>query len=126
MHKAVRFVQLTGPAGRCVALVEEPRLVLLDGCSSVYELAQRCIAQGRCAGELAPALAGRDALDYEEVYSRRSEWRLLPSADHPQEPARCMVSGTGLTHMASARNRQAMHGKSEDLTDSMRMYAVGR
>jgi hypothetical protein len=49
----------------------------------------------------------------------------MPSADHPQEPARCLVSGTGLTHMASAKNRQAMHGKAEDLTDSMLMYRWG-
>ena len=35
------------------------------------------------------------------------------------------MTGTGLTHMASAKNRQAMHGKPEDLTDSMRMYRWG-
>ena len=122
----MRFVQLTGPASRCVAFVEEPRLVLLDGCSSVYELAQRCIAQGRGAGELGAALAGRDALDYEEVYAGKSEWRLLPSADHPQEPARCMVSGAGLTHMASARNRQAMHCKIRGSYRQHAHVAVGR
>ena len=35
------------------------------------------------------------------------------------------MSGTGLTHMASAKNRQAMHGNPEDLTDSMRMFRWG-
>lgn len=121
----IRVVQLTGPAGRLLALVEDPRVVLLDGCSSVYELALACIAQRRSAASLAASLAGRNSLPYDEIYCGKSDWRLLPSADHPQEPARCLVSGTGLTHMASAKNRQEMHGKPEDLTDSMRMYRWG-
>ena len=114
----IRLVQLRGPAGRRLALVEEPRLVLLNGYSSVYEFAQACI-------ERRQSLLGGTQIDYEEVYAGASEWTILPSADHPEEPARCLISGTGLTHMASARNRQAMHGKPEDLTDSMRMYRSG-
>ena len=43
-----------------------------------------------------------------------------------QEPARCLVSGTGLTHLGSARNRQSMHASTEaDLTDSMKMFRWG-
>ncbi len=34
---------------------------------------------------------------------------LLPSFDHPQNQAACIVSGTGLTHKNSALNRQMMH-----------------
>ena len=42
------------------------------------------------------------------------------------EPARCLVSGTGLTHLGSAKNRNAMHGKNEsELTDSMKMFRWG-
>ena len=40
----MRLVQLTGPDGRRVALVEEPRLRLLGGCRSVYDLASECNA----------------------------------------------------------------------------------
>ena len=43
---------------------------------------------------------------------RTRPWRLLPPIDHPAEPARCIVSGTGLTHFGSARDRHAMHGSS--------------
>jgi hypothetical protein len=52
---------------------------------------------------------------------------LLPAYDHPEEPARCLVTGTGLTHKASAANRQAMHAgaKPAVVTDSMRMYQWG-
>jgi hypothetical protein len=116
---------LNGPNGRRAALVEEPRLILLDRCSSVYELAAMCIAQDRSPSALLAELRGTESLSYDEVYSGRSEWRLLPAADHPDEPGRCLVTGTGLTHTASAKNRQAMHGKPEDLTDSMRMYRWG-
>src|SRR5208282_4083346 len=58
--------------------------------------------------------------------SGNSEWRLLPPIDHPEELARCFLSGTGLTHLGSARNRQSMHATTtEDLTDSMKMFRWG-
>jgi len=51
---------------------------------------------------------------------------LTDSNRHPAEPARCLLSGTGLTHLGSARNRQSMHTTSEEkLTDSMRMFQWG-
>jgi hypothetical protein len=105
--------------------VHEPHLLLLDGPSSVYELARACIAQKRSAAAVLSKLGSSDKVPYDEVYAGASEWRLLPAADHPDEPARCLVSGTGLTHVASAKNRNAMHGKPEDLTDSMRMFRWG-
>jgi hypothetical protein len=51
----------------------------------------------------------------------------MPAYDHPDEPARCLVSGTGLTHKASAENRQAMHAgkKAGAPSDSMKMYQWG-
>ena len=49
----------------------------------------------------------------------------MPPLDHPDEPARCLVSGTGLTHLGSAKNRQAMHGATAQMTDSMRMFQLG-
>src|SRR5262249_36786932 len=46
--------------------------------------------------------------------------------DHPSEPACCLVSGTGLTHLGSARDRQKMHTTApEELTDSMKMFRWG-
>jgi hypothetical protein len=121
----IRLVQLRGPHARRVALVEEPRLLLLEDCSSVYELVQAWMAQQGSVSTVIENLLGREQIDYDAVYAGASEWKILPSVDHPEEPARCLISGTGLTHMASARNRQAMHGKPEDLSDSMRMYRWG-
>jgi hypothetical protein len=122
----MRLVQLNGPGGRRVALVEEPTLHLVaSSYPSIYDLALASLEAGVSLSYFTGRRLSSDDLDYDQVYERKSDWRILPSADHPQEPARCLVSGTGLTHMASAKNRQAMHGKPEDLTDSMRMYRWG-
>lgn len=121
----IRLVQLQGPGGRGLAIVEEPRLVLLEGFASVYDFAGAAIASARSAAELLAKCTRRAHLDYEAVYSGDSEWKILPAVDHPAEPARCFITGTGLTHMASAKNRDAMHVKTEELTDSMKMYRWG-
>ena len=121
----MRLVQLSRPEGRRVAIVEEPTLRLIEGFNSIYELALGCVAAESPLSSFVESRLSPDLVDYEEVYGGKSPWKILPSADHPQEPARCLVTGTGLTHMASAKNRQAMHGKPEDLTDSMRMYRWG-
>src|SRR5436309_2581411 len=106
----LRLVQLAHPAeGRRVAVVEEPELRLLSRFTSVYALAQAAIDSGRGLAELAAADRSSQALGYDDTYELRSPWRLLPPFDHPQEPGRCLVTGTGLTHKASAENRQSMH-----------------
>ena len=121
-----RLVQLKRGNTRRVALVEEPKLRLLDGCSSIYELANSAISAGVKLSDLARQRAAEDVLDYDPIYRGQSEWRILPAIDHPTEPARCTVSGTGLTHLGSARNRQSMHAASEaELTDSMKMFRWG-
>jgi hypothetical protein len=80
---------------------------------------------GISLADAAKNAASSELLDYPKIYSGDSVWRILPPLDHPAEPARCMVSGTGLSHIRSAANRQAMHGTSEQITDSMRMYQWG-
>jgi hypothetical protein len=121
----VRLVQLARGGTRAVALVDEPHLVLLDGVTSVLQLAQDAAASGTPLNTLAPAKAGRTRLDYEPIHEGRGEWRLLTPIDHP-EPSRCLVSGTGLTHLGSAADRHHMHEvKEAELTDSMKMFRLG-
>lgn len=120
----MRLVQLEGPSGRRVARVEASRLRVLDGIDSIYGLATAALAAGVPLADAANRIAAGDTLDYEAVYAGASEWRILPPIDHP-EPARCLVSGTGLTHIRSAANRQAMHAAGAQITDSMRMYEWG-
>jgi hypothetical protein len=121
-----RLIQIKKGNVRRVALVDEPNVRLLDTCFSIHKLAHIAIDEGKKLGDVAGQLALRDAIDYNLIYSGRSEWRLLPPIDHPEESARCLLSGTGLTHVGSARDRQSMHATtSEDLTDSMKMFRWG-
>jgi hypothetical protein len=121
-----RLIQIKKGNVRRVGLVEEPNIRLLDTCCSIYELAHIAIASGMKLSEVARQRAKHDAIDYDPIYKGRSEWRLLPPIDHPDEAARCLISGTGLTHLGSARDRQSMHSTAtEDLTDSMKMFRWG-
>ena len=120
---------------RRVALVDEPVLRLLDGVDVDRTRSPRgrsrpatrlsALVQGRATGHGARLRRG--------LRRAAAAWRLLPPIDHPAEPARCIVSGTGLTHFGSARDRNAMHADSPtsgsaeppELTDSLRMFQAG-
>jgi hypothetical protein len=111
-----RLMQIKKGSVRQVALVEEPHLRLLDGCSSIHGLAQIAIDAQTKLSAVTRQRRQSDILDYELIYAGRSEWQVLPGIDHPQ------VSGTGLTHIGSARGRQSVHATATDLTDSMKMF----
>lgn len=126
----IHLVQISDGTERRVAMVEEPHLRCLEGVFSVYELALRYAQSGSKLSEQASALARGELLDYDAIYAGRSEWRLLAPIDVPGQPSRVLVSGTGLTHLGSARERQAMHlggpvKVEEAVTDSMRMFEWG-
>jgi hypothetical protein len=131
----MRLVQIADGTTRRVAVVEEPYLWCLVGVASVYELTQKGL---RAAGPLtayAKSLATGESLLYDDVYGGKSAWRLVAPIDVPGEPSRVLVSGTGLTHLGSARERQAMHLDAEKaggetktvevMSDSMRMFQWG-
>ncbi len=121
-----RLVQVQDGATRKVALVEEPRLRLLDGVKSIFQLAREAADSNNSLAGLVQKKVTGEFLDYDPIYSGNSKWRLLPAIDHPDEPARCLVSGTGLTHLGSAANRQRMHeARESELTDSMKMFRLG-
>ncbi len=120
------LVQLLRGSERRVALVEEPRLRLLKTYDSVFALATAAITAGQSLTSIVRTHVSDETLDYDAIYAGDSEWRLLSPIDHPLDPARCLVSGTGLTHLGSAKNRASMHEKSDaDLTDSMKMFRSG-
>jgi hypothetical protein len=121
-----RLIQIARGRDRAVAIVEEPQLRLLHHAPSIYALAHEAIATNVKLTALVQQKLSNLVLDYDPIYNGQSEWRILPPIDHPDEPSRCLVSGTGLTHLGSARDRQDMHAiASEDLTDSMKMFRWG-
>ena len=124
----IRLVQLQHARfGRRVAVVDGNQLQLqLDGIDSVYRLAEMALASRLPLARFIAECPTGETLRYDAVYGGDSEWRLLPSFDHPDEPARCLVTGTGLTHKKSVETRQAMHASSNaPVSDSMKMYQWG-
>jgi hypothetical protein len=120
-----RLIQISNGAIRKVGLVDEPHVRLLSDYATAYDLARAAITAKLKLSELVGQLLTDERLDYNSLYSGASEWRILPAADHPTEPARCLVTGTGLTHTASAKNRDAMHTGTAALTDSMKVFRWG-
>ncbi|MBT5831616.1 MAG: GguC protein, partial [Candidatus Latescibacteria bacterium] len=124
----LRLVQVKHSVlGRRVGVINGKTCRLLDRFRSAYVLVQWALASGENLDAVVNGHLGDEVLDYDAIYNGQSDWCLLPAFDHPDEPARCLVSGTGLTHMASAKNRNAMHEKaaSMPMTDSMKMFQWG-
>jgi hypothetical protein len=112
--------------GRRAGVVSDGSIALLRGGESIYAFAQLALNGRASLRTVVEGAVTQETLDYDAIYAGASDWRILPAVDHPAEAARCLVSGTGLTHLASAKNRDAMHtGPTEALTDSMRMYQSG-
>lgn len=124
---STRLVQVVHPKfKKVVAYVQEPLLLLLKDVSSIYHLALEAINTNKKLKDAILLHLAQESLDYSSVYNGNSEWKLLPSFDHPENPMNCVISGTGLTHKNSALNRQMMHQSStEKPTDSMQMYQWG-
>lgn len=120
------LVQLRHPVrGRAVASVQNDTLILLKETTSVFALAQAALETGTSLAQAAEQRLSSETLDYDAIYEGVSEWKLLAPVDHPEEPSRLLLSGTGLTHKASVDNRNAMHDSTAPVTDSMRMYHWG-
>ncbi|MBZ5488657.1 FAH family protein [Halomonas aquamarina] len=122
----MRLIQYVEANRVRVALVEnheQIRPIEIDG--GTYSLAQAAMAEGCSLKEMATARQSDVLIDYQTLID---EQRLLPPVTHP-DPAHCLVTGTGLTHLGSADTRSAMHAKTQvsddELTDSMRMFKLG-
>ena len=108
-----------------MALVDGGTLRMLDGVGNVYAFCQDALTEGDSLIAAVHSSVGRESIPYDLAY-QGSGWQILPAFDHPIEPARCYVTGTGLTHRTSVDNRNAMHQEKNAITDSMRMYEWGR
>ncbi|MDE1180436.1 AraD1 family protein [Paraburkholderia sp.] len=123
----MRLIQFMTSQGerRVGAIDDDGALRVVTGDHTVYELANRAIAAGTTLDETVRAQLGDELADYDAILRER---RILAPLDHP-EPARFLITGTGLTHLGSADARDKMHelahGADEDLTDSMKIFRMG-
>lgn len=124
----MRLVQLLNPKNqRKIALAKKEKLHLLGKFDSNYDLVFQALNGNIPINEMVEAHISKEFLAYEEIWDGKSNWKWLPCFDHPRDVNSCMVSGTGLTHKASAQNREKMNTAAEggSLTDSMKMYLMG-
>ena len=120
------LVQISRPHERRIARVEGNSLLCLGGFTSIYEAASQSLRNGESFRKMLLNVPVVETLTYDPIYLGQSDWRLLVPVDVPGASSRCLVSGTGLTHLGSAKDRQAMHTlQTESLTDSMRMFQSG-
>jgi hypothetical protein len=126
--RLVQFHDETG--GLTVGRITEDgaRVAALGDAPSMHALALRAWQQRSSLAAVVRALPVLRETDYAALLA---SGRMLPPLTHP-EPHRCLVSGTGLTHLGSAATRDAMHQKaaaqaagSEPVTDSARMFRWG-
>jgi hypothetical protein len=127
----MRLIQFLDEAARpCVGRIDDAGtfVSVIAGYSSTYEMALAAIAEKVTLQRLVDRAGTRAELPYAELLA---SGRLLPPLTHP-DPAHCLVSGTGLTHLGSASTRDAMHAaakskgpESSSLSDSMRMFQWG-
>ena len=119
MLSLIQFRTLTGIRG-VAAIRDGGRPLTVPGAVTTLGLAERACRDGISLSELV-GLSGRG----EPVELSRVE--LLAPIDHA-DPAHVLVSGTGLTHLGSAEERDRMHRALSDtphLTDSMKMFRMG-
>ena len=110
---------------RRVGLVDGKNIMLLKRVARTTELAAFALKEGV---KLSSAAKSLGTSSFENYAAALQENRLLPPVDH-EDPAHCMIAGTGLTHLGSASARDAMHvkleGKPTELTDSLKMFKMG-
>lgn len=119
--------QITLPNGDTAVVTREgTEAYVVNGATSVYELALDCIRSGKSISTRISELGVGEAVD---LVAAAEEGRLLLPI-MPPDPAHLHLTGTGLTHLGSASARNAMHqklkdGSSDDMTDSMKMFQMG-
>jgi hypothetical protein len=125
MDRTLRLIQFQSRGSRGVARIDGEAAVVLSGIADMRGLAERAIANRRSLEAEAAACASGERLSYRSLLD---ESRVLPPLDHP-DPAHCLITGTGLTHLGSAEARDKMHvklsGGTEALTDSLKMFKMG-
>jgi len=121
----MRLLQYVDSRTRVARVDADGRVTPLARFATMYELARQAIATRSTLEQVVSNEAFEAPLSYDELLR---EGRLLPPLMHP-DPAHCLVSGTGLTHLGSAAARNSMHEKLKqqdaELTDSMKMFKWG-
>ncbi|OCX14184.1 AraD1 family protein [Pseudomonas graminis] len=122
--RLIQFEDATGQ--RRVGVVEGDSIQVVNGTASTRTLALAAIANGHSLQQEVRSVG--TVLSADSYTHLLDTGRVLPPLDH-EDPAHCLISGTGLTHLGSASTRDKMHQKNADsqaaLTDTARMFQWG-
>ena len=117
----MRLLQFLDAGQERVARVDAQGAVLpLSRYQTTYQLARKAVAERKTLEQLVSAEPVEAPVAYADLLR---EQRLLPPLTHP-DPAHCLVTGTGLTHLGSAAARDSMHAKltgDAELTEALRI-----
>ncbi len=122
----MNIVQYINEKGkRAVAVAAGDGLHSLKGITSTVALANRARKEQKKLASLAKELSSERPESYDAALKEK---RVLPPVTH-DDPAHCIITGTGLTHLGSASARDTMHKKLDGgetvLTDSLKMFKMG-
>ncbi|KAF1040225.1 MAG: hypothetical protein GAK35_03589 [Herbaspirillum frisingense] len=122
----MRLIQFTDREGaRRVGIVHGTNIQALAQVATMRELALAAIRNGNGLERQAQLLNAGPSEEYAAILD---EQRILAPLDH-EDPAHCMISGAGITHLGSASTRDKMHRRLDseemDKTDTQRMLEWG-
>src|SRR5271157_1901928 len=142
----MRLIQfIVSDTGRHAGLIEKDIVIDLTSINPNWQSIYRIFEEAQQAGKNLESYIynsefpkNRVTLSYFELLKQKPGGKiwLIPPLDHP-DPAHCLISGTGLTHLGSASQRNEMHkapvhpktieAKRETrvITDSQKMFEMG-
>jgi len=135
----MRLIQFYSPEkGRRVGYVDGKNVVNLTSVNAkwtrIYQLFLEARRSHKTISEYLANIhvQNADVVTYDqllEAYPRDASGWILPPLDHP-DPAHCLISGTGLTHLGSMEKRAQMHtiateGAEVSKTDSQEIFEMG-
>ena len=121
----MRLVQFLSDGQRAVGRVMDDgsSVQAVAGAASIREMAIEAHRNDVTLTELVEDRIQSAEIDYDRLIGDKL---VLSPLDHP-DPAHCHVTGTGLTHLGSAKARNSMHADASNapVTDSMRLFQWG-
>lgn len=124
----MRLIQFENAQGqRQVGIVDGDRVQVVRDSRSTRELALAAIRRQHSLRDEIGRRGSEPGPDYAALLRNG---QVLPPLDH-EDPAHCLISGTGLTHLGSASTRDKMHQQPNQaeteagMTDTMRIFKWG-
>jgi len=123
--RLVQYVEADGNRRVGLVAADGDHLIPLANTARVLDLAEAAVARSVPLSVLVAERATGTPIDYDALLL---QGRVLAPVDHP-EPARFLITGTGLTHTGSATARNQMHlvnhGEDADESDSFKIFRMG-